>query len=186
MIPWANPVACGSPVNGKDAIRATRLAALHANVLNGIATDMDLPFGGYGLTAVCNDSAAVIQQCLYGTSTIYPMTSIGRFTQLTMRYAQRFRNRLKDLPKMELEVVALCDLVKAMREIPSDINASPANAAGAARRMIHCLPQEMPFMMMEDTKKVMLAILREEEAEIAVDEANEVLNALSFSQRNLM
>jgi hypothetical protein len=39
----------------------------------------------------------------------------------------------------------------------------------------------MPFMMMEDTKKVMLAILREEEAEVAVDEANEVLNALSFS-----
>jgi hypothetical protein len=36
----------------------------------------------------------------------------------------------------------------------------------------------MPFMMMEDTKKVMLAILREEEAEV---EANEVLNASSFS-----
>jgi hypothetical protein len=178
LIPWAQPVACGTPVKGKDAIRATRLAALHANVLNGIATDMDLPFGGYGLTAVCNDSAAVIQQCLYGTSTIYPMTSIGRFMQLTMQYAKRFRNKVKDMPNMEMEVVALCDLVKAMRDIPSDINASPANAVSAAKRMIHCLPCEMPFMMMEDTKKVMLAILREEEAEV---EANEVLNASSFS-----
>jgi hypothetical protein len=39
----------------------------------------------------------------------------------------------------------------------------------------------MPFMMMEDTKKVMLAILNEKEAEVAVDEVNEVLNVLSFS-----
>jgi hypothetical protein len=39
----------------------------------------------------------------------------------------------------------------------------------------------MPFMMMEDTKKVMLAILHEKESEVAVDEVYEVLNALSFS-----
>lgn len=46
VIPWAQPVDCGTPVSGKEAIRATRLAALHANILNGIATDMALPFGG--------------------------------------------------------------------------------------------------------------------------------------------
>lgn len=111
------------------------------------------------------------------------MTSIGRFTQLTMRYAQRFRTKLKGLPNMKTEVDSVFDLMKAMREIPSDINASPANASSAAKRMLHCLPREMPFMMMEDTKKVMETILLEEEAENAAGEADEFLSALSFTQR---
>ena len=182
-VPWLQAVKCGTPVTGKEAVRATRLAGLHANVLNGIATDMALPFGGYGLTGVCNDTAAVTEQCLYGTSSVYPMSSIGRFMQLTLRYAQRFRNKLQELPNMKMEVDDLCALIKAMRKIPSDINASPTNASNAAKRMLHCLPQDRPFMLMDDTKKVMESILREEEAEDAVVETNEVLAALAFTQR---
>lgn len=179
-VPWLKELDCGIPVTGDEAVRATRLAGLYANVLNGIATDMALPFGGYGLTAVCNDSAAVIEQCLYGTSSIYPMTSIGRFMQLTLRYARRFRNELKKEINIEKEVDDLYALIRAMRRIPSDINASPTNAASAARRMLHCLPRERPFVLMDDTKVVMESILHEEEAEDAAMEANEIIGALSF------
>jgi hypothetical protein len=61
-----------------EIVRATRLCAIYANVMNGLATELQLPFGGYGLTSVCNDSAAVIQQLLYNECTIFPQTSIGR------------------------------------------------------------------------------------------------------------
>jgi hypothetical protein len=182
-VPWLQGVECGTPVTGKEAVRATRLSGLYANVLNGIATDMGLPFGGYGLTGVCNDSAAVLQQCLYGTSTIYPMTSIGRFMQLTLRYAQRFRNKLQELRSKGKEVDDLRALIKAMRQIPSDINASPTNASNAAKRMLHCLPEDRPFMLMDDTKTVMESILREEAAEDAAAETNEFLGALAFTER---
>lgn len=82
---------------------------------------------------------------------------------------------------MQKEADDLCALIRAMRQIPSDINASPTNASNAAKRMLHCLPRERPFMMMDDTKRVMQSILNEEEAEVAVEETSKVLNALSFS-----
>jgi hypothetical protein len=67
----------GTGLKGKDAVRAARIAALYATTLNGLSSELKLPFGGYGLTAVCNDSTALVQQCLYGVTTIYPMTSVG-------------------------------------------------------------------------------------------------------------
>jgi hypothetical protein len=82
-IPYNEPVPSGPRISGEEAVRAARLAALLAMVLNGSATELNLPFGGYGVTAVCNDSAAILQLCLYGENTIYPMTAIGLFN---MRY----------------------------------------------------------------------------------------------------
>jgi hypothetical protein len=169
-VPWLEAVECGTCVAGKDAVRAARLAGLYANVLNGVATEMGLPFGGYGLTAVCNDSAAVLQECLYGTSTIYPMTSIGSFMQRTLRYAQRFRDELKPHADSH-EIKDMCAIITAMRKIPSDLNASPTNALNAAKRMLHCLPPDRPFQLMNDTKNVMESILHEAEVEAEVEAA---------------
>lgn len=168
-VPWLQAVeSCGTRVTGKNAVRAARLAGLYANVLNGIATEMGLPHGGYGLTAVCNDSAAVLEECLYGMSTIYPMTSIGRFMQRTLRYAQRFQGELKSIAVKE-EIDDLCAIINAMRRIPSDLNASPTNALNAAKRMLHCLPPDRPFQLMDDTKNVMESILREAEPKETVN-----------------
>lgn len=152
----------------KDVIRATRLAALYANALNGLATNLHLPFGGYGVTSVCNDSAAVIQQCLYGKNTIYPMTSIGKFAQRTMRYAQHFRQDMKTHANADLlkdEIGDLCAIIQALKQLPNDINSAPSNAKSAATRMLHTLQPRMPFLLNLDSKKVMEAILAEEESE---------------------
>ncbi|EEC48277.1 predicted protein [Phaeodactylum tricornutum CCAP 1055/1] len=161
-VPWLRGVECGHRVTGTKAVRATRLAGLYANVLNGLATDLDLPRGGYGLTAVCNDSAAVIEQCLYGTNSIYPMTSIGRFMMRTARYVSDFREKLEGYGGMEEELEDLCAILNAMKKLPSDINASPTNAESAARRILHTLPPDMGFQMMVDCKKIMESILEEE------------------------
>ena len=171
-VPFNEAVKADKPVSGEAAIRAARLAALYATSLNGLATELNLPFGGYGLTAVCNDSAAIIQQCLYGHNTIFPMTSIGRFMQRTMRYAQRLRDKIVVLndadengEAMRDEIKDLEAIVSAMKQIPSDINAAPSNARNAAQRLLHTLQPKLPFAMMTDAKKVMETILIEEEQE---------------------
>lgn len=163
VVPFNEPVPAGSPLTGENAVRAIRLAGLHAIVLNGLATELGLPFGGYGTTAVCNDSAAILQQCLYGETTIYPLTSIGRFAQRTRRYAQDFRNELAKHEGFDVEVHDLDALVLAMKQLPSDINASPAGAYSAAKRMLHTLQPKLPFRLMHDTKNVMESIIEEEE-----------------------
>jgi hypothetical protein len=152
-------------LKGNDAVRATRIAGLYANVLNGLATAHDLPYGGYGTTAVCNDSAALVQQCLYGENTIYPMTSIGRYMQRCIYYAQSIREQLALHENMEEETRDLVEIVQAMKNLPSDINATPANAASAARRMLCTLQNERPFVLMDDAKRAMEALLVEDEME---------------------
>ena len=167
IVPFNEAVEGGPRLSGPDAVRAARLAGLYANVLNGLATEMKLPFGGYGLSAVCNDSAAVLQQCLYDKNTIYPLTSIGRFMQRTLRYAQRLREKLllQQQKSLDPEIDDLCAIVDAMKQLPSDINAAPSNAASAAKRMLHTLQPKLPFRMHVDSKKVMESILEEEDME---------------------
>jgi len=167
LVPFNEAVEGGPRLSGPDAVRAARLAGLYANVLNGLATEMKLPFGGYGLSAVCNDSAAVLQQCLYDKNTIYPLTSIGRFMQRTLRYAQRLREKLlrQQNKSLDPEIDDLCAIVDAMKQLPSDINAAPSNAASAAKRMLHTLQPKLPFQMHVDSKKVMESILEEEDME---------------------
>lgn len=164
-VPFNEAIEMGERLKGDDVERSVRICALYASTLNGLATKLGLPFGGYGLTAVCNDSAAVIQYVFHGESSIYPMTSIGRFMQRTMRYAQELRNELSKLDGMEEEAEDLCAVVNAMKKIPSDINASPSNAAGAASRMLATMQPKMQFLLNKDSKRVMESILEEENLE---------------------
>jgi hypothetical protein len=162
-LPFNQAVPAGEPLTGEDAVRAARLAALYAYVLNGLATELHLPFGGYSTTAVCNDSAAILQQVLYGENTIYPLTSIGKYMQRTMRYAQRFQKDLSALDGMEEECRDIAALTMAMKMLPNDINASPSNLGSAAKRMLHTLQPKTPFVLMRESKAVMESILHEEE-----------------------
>lgn len=174
MIPFSEAVEQGERLSGDRAVRATRLAALYANTLNGLATSLHLPFGGYGVTSVCDDSAAVIQQCLYGKNSIYPMTSIGKFAQRTLRYAQSFRKNLTeqqanhhgvDNNNLKEEIADLCAIVHALKQLPNDINSTPSNSASAASRIFSTIQPRLPFLLNLDAKRVMESILHEEEKE---------------------
>ena len=162
-VPFNESVERGARLSGNDAIRAARIAGLYANILNGLATEMELPYGGYGLTAVCNDSAALVQHCLYGVNTIYPMTSVGRFMMRSMRYAKTFQDKLKATdPSLDDEVKELTAIIDAMKEIPSDLNASPSSAHSAATRLLATLQPKVPLVLMKDSKNVMESILEED------------------------
>ncbi|KAL7557357.1 hypothetical protein ACA910_020225 [Epithemia clementina (nom. ined.)] len=154
--PFNVAIETGERLTGDDAARAV---ALYATMLNGLATKLQLPFGGYGLTAVFNDSAALVQQALYGESTIYPMTSIGRFMQRSHRYGQVLGKDLANLPGMDQEVQDVKEICRAMKRIPSDLNATPGNAYNAAQRMKKTLQPELPFLLMKETKNVVESII---------------------------
>jgi hypothetical protein len=161
-LPFNKNVASGRPLTeASQVVRAVRLSALYANILNGLASELELPFGGYGVTAVCNDSAAIIQQCIYGKSYIFPLTSIGRYMQRTLRYSKSLDHKLQSLHDMEEELRDMDALMEAMMELPSDINSTPANAADAAHRALHTLQPDLPLALMEDSKAVMENILQE-------------------------
>lgn len=169
-VPFNEAIERGRRLRGDDVIRAARIAGLHSVVLNGLATEMELPYGGYGLTAVCNDSAALVQQCLYGVNTIYPMTSVGHYMLKSMRYAQDLQGKLKSSKGMDEEVKELKSIIDAMKEIPSDLNASPSAAHSAATRLLATMPPKVPLILMKDSKEVMESILEED----ALAEAHEV------------
>jgi len=163
-VPFNENVESGSPLKDSRQVgRAVRLAGLYANVLNGLATELELPFGGYGVTAVCNDSAAMLQQCLYGESYIFPLTSLGRYMQRTLRYNQVLSRELKAVSRgtMKDELEDLEALQQAMLALPSDINATPANAPDAARRLLHTMQPERPLALMDNSKTIMENILQE-------------------------
>ena len=172
IVSFNEAVERGERLTGEDAVRAARIAGLYANCLNGLATEMELPFGGYGLTAVCNDSAALVQECLYGVNTIYPMTSIGRFLMKTMRYAEGLQDRLlgssqatastSDSGRLQKEKEDLSAIVHAMKKIPSDLNASPSQAHSAASRLLATLQPSLSLKLMQDSKNVMESILNED------------------------
>ncbi|CAJ1939009.1 unnamed protein product [Cylindrotheca closterium] len=163
-VPFNKNVESGRALKEASEVgRAVRLSALYANVLNGLATEMELPFGGYGVTAVCNDSAAIIQQCLYGKSYIFPLTSIGRYMQRTLRYTQSMESKLQSVTELEDELDDLYALQEGMLELPSDVNSTPANARDAARRVLKTLQPDLPLVLMKDSKTIMKNILHEHE-----------------------
>jgi hypothetical protein len=154
-VPWIRPVDCGENMHGVKAVQAVRMAGLSAVILNAVGTELELPLGGYGLTGVCNDTSALLDQALRGETYIYPLTSTGRFLMHQARRIRALRKNLEDLPNFKAEISDLDRLADATVHIPSDLHASPSNCADSSRRLLHCLPQDLPFQMMVETKKIM-------------------------------
>jgi hypothetical protein len=64
---------------------------------------------------------------------------------------------------MEKEVADLNLIISAVKNVPSDLNASPNHTKDAARRMLHCLPDERAFVLMDQTQEVIQSTLKEVE-----------------------
>jgi hypothetical protein len=56
-----------------DAVRAMTMAAVLADVIQDVARHEGLAMSGYGVTGVCNDSVAIVQQAMTGRVTAYPL-----------------------------------------------------------------------------------------------------------------
>jgi len=163
-VPWVQAVSCADVYSSDMNLTAVRMAALTGVVLNAVGTEMKLPFGGYGLTGVCNDTAALVDQALRGTTEIYPLTSTGRFLMHVRRRMQRLHDQLlaEQAMDMSAETRDLEKLAQATKDIPSDLHASPGDAADSARRMRRCLPpNELPFQLMVESKNMMETIVED-------------------------
>ena len=156
-VPYIEQSDCCEPFREKDAVHAVRLAGLSAVMTNAIGTEENLPFGGYGLTGVCNDSAALIEQAMRGTTNVYPLVTSGRFLTSTVRRMKRLHNMFEKQndPLLDLDIKDLDLLMRSAIRMSSDLHASPSNAADSSRRMLKCLPKGLPFMLNVRTKAVL-------------------------------
>jgi hypothetical protein len=118
---------------------------------------MGLPFGGYGVLGVCNDSAALIDFALRGETDIYPLISTGRFLFHCAHRLKVLRDAFSKDSSMAKAMRDLGLLLTAACTMESDIHNSPSQLISATRRYLVTSPQSY-FQITEDSKKVMKSI----------------------------
>lgn len=134
--PWVEKATLAEPYNHTDMIRAARMCALVAVTFNRIATELNLPFGGYGVLGMCNDSSTIIDFALRGKTNAYPLLSTGRYLSHIVSYFIKLKEELEAIPHAELNHVAqdiLC-LIKSAGTMPSDLHITPASLMDLSER----------------------------------------------------
>lgn len=106
-----------------QALRAAVLAATLSDVINDVARAAGLAMNGYGVTGVCNDSVAVVQQAVTGHITGYPLFMRDAVLDPEIERRLRDSNRRDDATLRELKA--------AMALAPSDETSSTTAAARA-------------------------------------------------------
>jgi hypothetical protein len=108
------------------------MCAIVAVVFSRIASELKLPFGGYGVLGMCNDSATLIDYALRGKTMSYPLLSTGRYLIHICAYLSKLKNEfmalrgtLKD-EKLDLVVFDTASLIKSTSTMPSDLHISPS------------------------------------------------------------
>ena len=129
--PWAAKTSLTDIYSHDDAIRAIRMCAIVSVVFSRIATTLKLPFGGYGVMGMCNDSATLIDFALRGKTMSYPLLSTGRYLIHIVSYLSKLkdefialRGTLED-EKLDHVVFDTVSLIKSTSRMPSDLHISP-------------------------------------------------------------
>jgi len=142
--PWAAKTSLADIYSSEDAIRAIRMCAIVSITFNRIATEFNLPFGGYGILGMCNDSSTLIDFALRGQTNSYPLLSTGRYLNHIVSYLIKYKEELSSSGKLAgdgsgSKVVGpvindiLC-LIKSTSQLPSDLHISPATLIGMSSR----------------------------------------------------
>ncbi len=131
------------------ALEAISLAAALGDVIQDVGRQLNLAMSGYGVTGVCNDSVAVIQQATTGRATGYP---------LFMRddvLLPEIQKRLKD--KNHRDDHALQTLQVAIGQVPSDDVARVAGSSQKTRALasIPWTAGNEPFTSVQDARTIL-------------------------------
>ena len=156
-VPWANSPHSYQAYTDTEAIRVIRMAGLLSTVFSSIASDMKLPFGGYGVLGVCNDATALIDVAMRGSTNIYPLLASGRFLTITMDYLARARDQFRKRNEDELIIMDTTALMKACCNIQLDLSNAPHAIPDAARRYLSTMTEHALSFTME-SKKIMLEL----------------------------
>jgi hypothetical protein len=134
--PWVEKTTLADPYSPGDMIRAIRMCALVSVTFNRIATELNLPCGGYGVLGMCNDSSTIIDFALRGKTNGYPLVSTGRYLSHIVANFIKLKEELNDTSCAELEPVAhdiLC-LIRSSGTMPSDLHITPASLTNLSER----------------------------------------------------
>ncbi len=71
--PWQVKMSVSYVYPSNDAVRVVVMCAIVAVTFNRIAKEFELPFGGYGILGMCNDSSTMIDFALRGKINAYPL-----------------------------------------------------------------------------------------------------------------
>lgn len=132
-------------LDGDDALKAVRLAGTLSDVINTSARALGLYADGYGVTGVCNDSVAVVEQALLGRADQYPL--LMRDATLLGELKQRL-----DTPGRDHADYAT--LRKAIEALPNDSQNNPTRRERALKS-IPWADGEEPFTSTVDAKKIL-------------------------------
>lgn len=128
----AEPAWCGgstqAELSGAKALEAISVAGAFTDAVNTTAQAKDLYAGGYGITGVCNDSVALVQQAVTGRADAYPLLMRDQVL------SEAIAARLGDADKADDP--AFKAIRKAMRELPSDVRRNESQQ----RRALASLP----------------------------------------------
>uniref|UniRef100_A0A7S1BN76 Uncharacterized protein n=1 Tax=Corethron hystrix TaxID=216773 RepID=A0A7S1BN76_9STRA len=159
-IPWAFE-GCKRSL---DACKAVRAAMFVGTFLNSVGDKMNLPFGGYGTTGVCNDSVAAVELAVNGSTDVHPCIAVGGWYSHVVRRAKAFYDDVKSKPNVSKDYI---DDVKkaydAVKNLPNDVQPMPGMMCDIARRMIASLPDSPHFEEMRIGREMCEEIIAEYE-----------------------
>ena len=162
--PWMEQVSTSRVYNHEEALMAVRMGGVLACAFNQIGTEMDLPFGGYGVMGVCNDTAALVDFAVRGKTNLYPLISTGRFLMHLAKFFGRFSVGLLSGSggdeKMKVAAADTLRLASAACKMNTDIHCSPTQMVDAARRYEISYPSIF-FQINEDSRNVMKEVVEQ-------------------------
>jgi hypothetical protein len=175
VVPWILPTVSDNSIRrGHESLESIRIAGLQAVIFNTVGTRYELPFGGYGLTGVCNDSAAQIECAISDdgmTTTIFPLTFHGKFAMHTLRVASELRCALiasegtdesTCTTNTNIDAKSLDRLIHAILTLPSDTNSAPIiDTIQRCHRYLHSHSRNPPFQLLVRSRDIVESIQNE-------------------------
>jgi len=153
-VPFLERIPLSRMYTNREAVTAIRMAAMVSHVFNSVATDMNLPCGGYGILGMCNDSSTLIDYAIRGETSSYPLLATGRYLNHIFNYLLSFKEALENDSEMLKTVSDLEMLIKASIEMPNDLHISPSTICDSAERFAATY-SKCVFKMTDDSKVIM-------------------------------
>ena len=137
--PWAQKTSLAEIYSPEMALKAIRMCAVVAVTFNRIATEFNLPFGGYGILGMCNDSATIVDFAIRNKHTnAYPLLSTGRYLNHIVNYFIKLKDELtkscEGSSTLQPVIEDLLCLIKSTSCLPSDLHISPESIVDMSRR----------------------------------------------------
>lgn len=134
------------PLGGKEALKAITIAGAFTDVVEDAAKRLGLYADGYGITGVCNDSVAVVQQAVTGAASQYPLLMNDDVLLGELKKRLSDGDRTGDSTYRAIK--------KAIVDLPSDTRPNPT----AQRRALSSIPWSEgrePFVSTVDARRIL-------------------------------